>query len=40
MKISLDEEFLEKEVKHALFQIHPSKAPWVDGFTASFYQRH
>jgi hypothetical protein len=27
MKISLDEEFLEKEVKHTLFQMHLSKAP-------------
>jgi hypothetical protein len=32
--------FTEEEVKRALFQMHPSKAPGVDGFTAGFYQRH
>jgi hypothetical protein len=32
--------FTEEEVKRALFQMHPSKAPGVHGFTAGFYQRH
>jgi hypothetical protein len=36
----LNELFTEDEVKRALFQMHPSKAPGVDGFTAGFYQRH
>jgi hypothetical protein len=29
-----------EEVKKALFDMAPSKAPGVDGFTAGFYQRH
>jgi hypothetical protein len=39
-KANMDAEFTEEEVKKALFQMHPSKAPGVDGFTAGFYQRH
>jgi hypothetical protein len=40
MQMNLDKDFTEEEVKLALFQMHPSKAPGVDGFTAGFFQRH
>jgi hypothetical protein len=30
--------FVEKEVKEALFQIFPTKAPGPDGFPAHFFQ--
>lgn len=36
----LDKDFVAEEVKRALFDMAPSKAPGVDGFTAGFYQRH
>jgi hypothetical protein len=36
----LDFIYTEEEVKLALFQMHPSKAPGVDGFTTGFFQRH
>jgi hypothetical protein len=36
----LSEGFTLDEAKKALFQMHPSKAPGVDGFTIGFYQRH
>ncbi|GMJ08752.1 hypothetical protein HRI_004544400 [Hibiscus trionum] len=29
-----------EEIREALFQMHPSKSPGVDGFHASFYQRN
>ncbi|KAE8773417.1 Pleiotropic drug resistance protein 4 [Hordeum vulgare] len=32
--------YSEEGIKHALFQMAPSKAPGVDGFTAGFFQRH
>ncbi|KAE8781172.1 hypothetical protein D1007_45617 [Hordeum vulgare] len=32
--------FLVEEVKRALFDMAPSKAPGMDGFTSGFYQRH
>jgi hypothetical protein len=32
--------FSAEEVRRALFQMAPSKAPGVDGFTASFFPRH
>ncbi|SPT19336.1 unnamed protein product [Triticum aestivum] len=40
MNIELSKPYTPKEVKVALFQMAPSKAPGVDGFTAGFYQRH
>jgi hypothetical protein len=39
-RVLLEEDFSTDEVKKALFQMHPSKALGVDGFTARFYQRH
>ena len=33
----LDKPFVASEVREALFQMAPSKAPGVDGFTAGFY---
>ena len=36
----LAKDFTAEEVKTALFQMAPSKAPGVDGFTAGFFQRH
>lgn len=32
--------FTEKEVKEALFQMFPTKAPGPDGFPTHFFQRH
>jgi hypothetical protein len=34
----LVENFLEAEVKHALFQMEHNKSPGPDGFSAEFYQ--
>jgi hypothetical protein len=36
----MDAPYTEEEVRKALFQMAPSKAPGVDGFTAGFFQRH
>ena len=40
MNHTLEREYTAAEVKQALFDMAPSKAPGVDGFTAGFYQRH
>ena len=40
MNTNLSKPYTPEEVKMALFQIAPSKAPGVDGFTAGFYQHH
>lgn len=40
MNESLCKLFEPSEVQRALFQMAPSKAPGVDGFTAGFFQRH
>jgi hypothetical protein len=39
-RVMLEEDFSADEVRKALFQMHPSKAPGVDGFITGFYQRH
>lgn len=36
----LEKDYVAAEVKQALFDMAPSKAPGLDGFTAGFYQRH
>lgn len=36
----MDTPYSVEEVKMALFQMGPSKAPGIDGFTAGFFQRH
>ncbi|CAB4268750.1 unnamed protein product [Prunus armeniaca] len=33
-------DFTAEEIKHALFQMHPSKAPGPDGFSPLFYQQY
>ncbi|CAM8958980.1 unnamed protein product [Rhodiola kirilowii] len=38
MNAMLTAPFSEGEVKRALYQMHPSKAPGLDGFSAMFYQ--
>ncbi|CAM8975355.1 unnamed protein product [Rhodiola kirilowii] len=38
MNEMLNAPFSEGEVKRALFQMHPTKAPGLDGFPAMFYQ--
>ena len=40
MNYQLDKPFEATEVRTALFQMAPSKAPGIDGFTAGFFQRH
>uniref|UniRef100_A0A803LPV9 Uncharacterized protein n=1 Tax=Chenopodium quinoa TaxID=63459 RepID=A0A803LPV9_CHEQI len=39
MNASLDKEPTEEEIKAALFQMHPNKAPRPDGIRAIFYQK-
>jgi hypothetical protein len=40
MNEDLTRAFTADEVSKALFQMAPSKAPGIDGFTAGFFQRH
>lgn len=40
MNDDLIKPYTAEEVRVALFQMAPSKAPGVDGFTAGFYQCH
>jgi hypothetical protein len=40
MNDTLTTDFTEEEVKKALFQMFPTKAPGPDGFPAHFFQRH
>ncbi|CAM8974659.1 unnamed protein product [Rhodiola kirilowii] len=39
MNLKLTEPYSESEVRCALFQMHPTKAPGLDGFSAMFYQK-
>jgi hypothetical protein len=38
MREEMDKPFTAEEVRFALFQMHPSKAPGVDGFTRAFFR--
>ena len=40
MNEALEKDFTVDEVRTALFQMAPSKAPSVNGFTIGFFQRH
>lgn len=40
MKASLPEPYTHEEVKNALFQMCPMKAPGPDGFRTKFFQCH
>jgi hypothetical protein len=40
MNEEMDAAYTEKEVEKALFQMAPSKAPSVDGFTTGLFQGH
>ncbi|KAF7143502.1 hypothetical protein RHSIM_Rhsim05G0149000 [Rhododendron simsii] len=40
MNNSLLKPFTSKEIKAALFEMHPNKAPGYDGMTAGFFQRY
>ena len=40
MNSNLCAPYTKEEVKTALFQMFPTKAPGPDGFPAHFYQRH
>jgi hypothetical protein len=40
MNVGMDAAYTEEEITKALFQMAPSKAPGVDGFTAGVFHRH
>jgi hypothetical protein len=40
MNVALNAQYTAKEVKDALFQMIPTKAPGPDGFPAHFFQKH
>lgn len=40
MNSMLNAEYTQEEIKQALFQMFPLKAPGLDGFPAHFFQRH
>lgn len=40
MNARLNERYSKEEVKEALFQMFPIKAPGPDGFPAHFFQKH
>ena len=40
MNLALNAPYSQEEVKNALFQMFPTKAPGPDGFPAHFFQRH
>ena len=40
MNIVLECPFTDEEIKCAVFQMHPTKAPGPDGMSPGFYQKH
>ena len=40
MNESLVAPYIDEEIKQALFQMHPSKSPRLDGMSPFFYQKH
>lgn len=40
MNLELMQSVTDEEVKTAIFQMHPTKAPGLDGMTPGIYQKH